>query len=47
MVYQTPTTAEEMYEVLERIYYDYRLKIDGYEDAGLIDLVLDKMEWNV
>ena len=45
MVYQTPTTAEEMYEVLERIYYDYRLKIDGYEDAGLIDLVLDKMEF--
>lgn len=45
MVYQTPTTAEEMYEVLEQIYYDYRLKIDGYEDAGLIDLVLDKMEF--
>ena len=45
MDYQTPTTAEEMYEVLEQIYYDYRLKIDGYEDAGLVDLVLDKMEF--
>ena len=47
MVYNTPTTAEEMYQVLEQIYYDYRLKIDGYEDAGLVDLVLDKMEFTI
>ena len=45
MVYETPTTKEQMYEILKQIYYDYRMKIDGYEDAGLTDLILDRMEF--
>ncbi len=45
MNYPTPTTAKEMYEILEQIYYDYRLKIDAYEDAGLKDLVLERMSF--
>ena len=43
MAYQTPTTANQMYEILKTIYYDYRLRIDAYEDAGLEDLLLDRM----
>ncbi len=45
MGYPTPTTAEEMYEILKQIYYDYRLRIDAYEDAGLEDLVLSRMSY--
>ena len=43
MAYQTPTTANQMYEILKTIYYDYRLKIDAYEDAGLENLLLERM----
>lgn len=45
MAYATPTTATEMYEILKQIYYDYRLRIDAYEDAGLEDLVLNRLRF--
>ena len=43
MAYLTPTTEEQMIDVLEQIFYDYRLKIDAYEDAGLEDIILERM----
>ncbi len=44
MSYEIPTTREEMYATLKQIYYDYRLKIDAYEDAGLRNIQLERLE---
>ena len=45
MAYATPTTESQMMEILKQIFYDYRLKIDAYEDAGLEDILLERMEF--
>ncbi len=47
MAYQTPTSATQMYQILKQIYFDYRLRIDAYEDAGLEDIILERMQFNV
>lgn len=46
MAYQTPTSAVQMHQILRQIYFDYRLRIDAYEDAGLRDIVLERMQFN-
>ncbi len=46
MAYQTPTSVTQMHQILRQIYFDYRLRIDAYEDAGLKDIVLERIQFN-
>ncbi len=45
MQFKTPTSREEMYEVLQDIFYYYRIKRAEMEELDLAPLVLDKMEY--
>lgn len=45
MEFDLPTTLNEMYTTLSEIYYYYRVRREGYEDADLQDLVLERMEY--
>lgn len=47
MEFNIPTTLSELYATLSEIYYYYRVRREGYEDAKLEELVLDKMEYSV
>ena len=47
MEFNTPTTLAELYRTLSEIYYYYRVRREGYEDAEMEELVLDKMEYSV
>ncbi len=47
MEFNTPTTLAELYKTLSEIYYYYRVRREGYEDAEMEELVLDKMEYSV
>ena len=47
MEFNTPTTLAELYNTLSEIYYYYRVRREGYEDAEMEELVLDKMEYSV
>lgn len=43
MIFDTPTTKQEMYEVLNDIYYYYHIKRVDYEGVTLTQLSLDRM----
>ena len=43
MNFITPTTKEEMYVVLQDMYYYYRIRREGYKDADLKELNLEKL----
>lgn len=45
MEFNLPTTKSEMYVILNDIYYHYRVRRGGYEDVGLENLVLERMEY--
>ena len=47
MEFNTPATLAELYNTLSEIYYYYRVRREGYEDAEMEELVLDKMEYSV
>jgi len=46
MEFATPTTKEEMFSILQDIYYYYRIRREGYKDADLKELELQKMEFS-
>ena len=43
MVFTSPTTKEEMYDTLQSIFYNYRLKRDAWENLELEPLTLDRL----
>ncbi len=43
MEFNTPTTKEEMYAVLQDIYYYYRIRREGYSEVELKELELEKL----
>lgn len=45
MNFDTPTTKSEMYEILQEIYYYYRVRREGYEGMTLNELDLDRMSY--
>ena len=45
MQFKIPTSKDEMYEVLQDIFYYYRIKRAEMEEIDLAPLVLDKMEY--
>lgn len=45
MEFNLPTTIDEMYNTLSEIYYYYRVRREGYEDAELGDLILQRMQY--
>ena len=45
MQFNIPTTKEEMYVILNDLYYYYRIKRDGYEEVSLKELELNRLEF--
>jgi len=43
MQFNLPTTKEEMYTVLNDLFYHYRIKRDGYEQAYMSELELERL----
>ena len=46
MQFNKPTTKEEMYVVLNDLFYYYRVKRAGYEEVSLKELELERLEFN-
>lgn len=46
MAYATPTTKAEMYEILNEIYIDYRIRKEPFEALELENIVLDKLTFS-
>ena len=44
MEFNLPTTKEEMYVILNDLFYYYRLRREGYEELNLIELELPRLE---
>ena len=45
MQFNLPTTKEEMYTVLNDLFYYYRVKREGFEEADLVELDLTRLEF--
>ena len=45
MEFNLPTTKQEMYTILNDLFYHYRVRREGYEDVNLKDLVLTRLEY--
>ena len=45
MQFNLPTTKEEMYTILNDLFYHYRVKKDGFEEVALDELVIEKMDF--
>ncbi|MBQ8426574.1 MAG: hypothetical protein IJX16_02305 [Clostridia bacterium] len=45
MTFETPTTKEKMYEVLQQIYHYYRIQREGYAGTELEQLELERLEF--
>ena len=45
MAYGSPATKEEMYQILERIFLDYRNTTIPFEQVQLEDIELEKLEY--
>ena len=45
MQFNLPTTKEEMYTILNDLFYHYRVKKDGFEEVSLDELVIEKMDF--
>ena len=47
MQFNLPTTKEEMYVILNDLFYHYRIKREGYEPVEQVGLKLDKIEYEI
>ena len=45
MEFNLPTNKEQMYSILEELFYHYRIKRPGYEELQLEPLVLERLEY--
>ena len=45
MQWETPTTKQKMYEVLQDIFYYYRIRREAWDDLDLVPLELTRMEF--
>ena len=45
MQFNLPTTKEQMYQILNDLFYYYRVRREGFEEVNLIDLNLTRLEF--
>ena len=45
MQFNLPTTKEQMYSILNDLYYYYRIRREGYEDLNLKELELERLDY--
>ena len=45
MQFNLPTTKEQMYQILNDLFYYYRVQREGFEEVDLIDLNLTRLEY--
>ena len=45
MQFNLPTTKEEMYQILNDLFYYYRVRREGFEEVNLIDLNLTRLKY--
>ena len=45
MQFNLPTTKEEMYQILNDLFYYYRVRREGFEEVNLIDLNLTRLQY--
>ena len=45
MQFNLPNTKEEMYQILNDLFYYYRVQREGFEEVNLIELNLPRLEY--